>query len=211
PELIVSNPGISAAFFHCNPDTFDLDKVISRPVPVSSERMREVSIFLDMALQNAQFHTRWLEHDLLNLSIIRSIYGSVVVIEHAAHEGVPFGKLLSGAWIVTVGTFVGLQGIGGGPLLFLAVAAGILAVGAPVVMLHAIDKGLIHAVERAWGRKTRRHQWDRGQLRERERGGGHKLVVSDVPLLARLPPQQSNLRRHRAWSFAHSCPATISD
>jgi len=25
----------------------------------------------------------------------------------------------------------------------------------------------------------------------------------DVPLLARLPPQQSNLRRHRAWGFHH--------
>src|SRR5215831_16800245 len=25
------------------------------------------------------------------------------------------------------------------------------------------------------------------------------------PLLARLPPQQSNLSRHRTWSFPHSC------
>ena len=26
-----------------------------------------------------------------------------------------------------------------------------------------------------------------------------------APLLARLPPQQSSLSRHRTWSFAHSC------
>src|SRR5215831_10330047 len=35
-----------------------------------------------------------------------------------------------------------------------------------------------------------RMEWDRQQ-------------VSDAPLLARLPPQQSNLGRHRAWGFAH--------
>src|SRR5262249_31557852 len=27
--------------------------------------------------------------------------------------------------------------------------------------------------------------------------------------LARLPPQQSHLSRHRAWSFAHSCPGCV--
>ena len=34
---------------------------------------------------------------------------------------------------------------------------------------------------------------------------------SYAPLLARLPPQQSNLGRHRGWSFPHSCQDAISD
>src|SRR5215813_7051028 len=31
------------------------------------------------------------------------------------------------------------------------------------------------------------------------------IGLSDVTLLARLPPQQPNLSRHRAWGFTHSC------
>src|SRR5262249_41394810 len=31
------------------------------------------------------------------------------------------------------------------------------------------------------------------------------FAIAHVPLLALLPPQQSNLSRHRAWSFARSC------
>src|SRR5262249_44837230 len=30
-------------------------------------------------------------------------------------------------------------------------------------------------------------------------------AASHAPLLALLSPQQSNLSRHRTWSFAHSC------
>jgi len=34
-------------------------------------------------------------------------------------------------------------------------------------------------------------------------------VRRHVPLLALLPPQQSNLSRHRAWGFDHShCPGS---
>src|SRR5262249_20880823 len=91
----------------------------------------------------------------LNGPIIDKIYNEQVIIEHSPPEGIPFGKLLSGASVVTIGTYVGFQGIVGGPLLFLAVAAGILAVGAPIVMLHVIDKGLIHRMERAMGTKDK--------------------------------------------------------
>ena len=31
------------------------------------------------------------------------------------------------------------------------------------------------------------------------------LPNGHAPLLALLSPQQSNIRRHRTWSFAHSC------
>src|SRR5262249_20737394 len=37
----------------------------------------------------------------------------------------------------------------------------------------------------------------------RHRAGG--CPYGETMLLARLPPQQSNLSRHRAWGFTHSC------
>jgi hypothetical protein len=76
PELIISNPGISAAFFRCDPEGFDIGKVISRPIFDTTgapsdllqahlrlqTRMRPqlVAAFLDTALQNGPFH--WSEH-----------------------------------------------------------------------------------------------------------------------------------------------------
>jgi hypothetical protein len=73
----------------------------------------------------------------LNSDIIRSIYNEPFIIERSPPEGIQFGKLLSGASFITIGTFVGFQGVGGDPLLFLAVPAGIIIVGAAVAIWPA--------------------------------------------------------------------------
>jgi hypothetical protein len=155
PELIVSNPGISAAFFRCDPRAFEFERVISSIIfhTTGGRAAREVGAFLDTALQNAPFPTEphLPLYRVLNVGPIEKIHNSEIIIEHSPPEGIPFHKLLSGASIVTAGTYVGVGalGAGGGPLLFLTVPVGILVVGAAVVMLHVIDKGLIRRMERA--------------------------------------------------------------
>jgi hypothetical protein len=155
PELIISNPGISAAFFRCDPKNFDLDKVISFTIFNTREggTAREVGAFLDTALQNAPFprEHHLLEYRVLNVGPIEKVHNSEIIIEHSPPEGIPFHKLLSGASIVTVGTYVGVGalGSGGGPLLFLTVPAGILVVGAAAAIVLAFAKGLTYAMERA--------------------------------------------------------------
>jgi hypothetical protein len=151
PELVISNPGISAAFFRCDPRSFDFEKVFStNPVSLTAdERSRAVSAFLDAALQNAH----GLEHPaVLNSGPISKIFGSEIIVEHSPPEGILFGKLLSSASLVTIGTYVGLQGMGGSPLLFVAVPAGIIVVGAAVAIVRAFDRGLTHVIERATSR-----------------------------------------------------------
>jgi hypothetical protein len=53
-ELAVSNPGISAAFFHGDPKRFDFDQVLSDPMHLKPWRP-VLDAFFDAALQNAPF------------------------------------------------------------------------------------------------------------------------------------------------------------
>ncbi len=150
PELIISNPGISAAFFPCSPRGFEFERIISRPVLLG--QVGGVLAFLDTALQNAPLRSYGSEYDVLNPGLIRSIYNSEIIIEHSPPEGIQFGKLISGvASLITIGTYVG----SGDPLLFLTIPAGIIVVGAAVSIARAFDKGLNHVVERAIGSKDK--------------------------------------------------------
>jgi hypothetical protein len=151
PELIISNPGISAAFFPCAPRGLEFERIISSPVIFTRSVEQEVPAFLDMALQNAPFRSYGVEYRVLNQSIIEKIYNSEIVVEHSPPEGIPFGKLLSGASVITVGTFVGSMALGGSPLLYVAVPLGIILVSAAVSIGRAFDRGLNHVVERAIG------------------------------------------------------------
>jgi hypothetical protein len=158
PELVVSNPGISMAFFGCDPSRLDFEKIFSTPVS-PMERVEPPQVlraFFDTALQNAPFNTYGFQaYHELNKPIIDEIYNEPIIIEHSPAEGIPLGKLLSGASVATIGTYVGLQGVWGNPLLFVAVPAGIIVVGAAVAVVRAFDKGLNHAVERAIGSKDK--------------------------------------------------------
>jgi len=161
PELIISNPGISTAFFRCDPRAFEFERVISSIIFHTTEgrAAREAGAFLDTALQNAPFpiQPHLSEYRLLNVGPVEKIHNSEIIVEHSPPEGIPFHKLLSGASIVTAGTYVGAGalGAGGGPLLFLTVPAGILVVGGAMVMVLAIAKGLIPRMERAMGTKDK--------------------------------------------------------
>jgi len=129
------NPGISAAFFHGNLEDFDFEQVLSNPIRVEPQR-RVLDAFFDAALQNAPF-TPSRPLSKLNKSIANKIIREPVIIEHSPPLGIPFGKLLFSAPVVIVGAILG---IAGSPLMFATVPAGILAVGAPIVMLSAMNE-----------------------------------------------------------------------
>jgi hypothetical protein len=88
----------------------------------------------------------------LNTGPVEKIYGSEIIVEHSPPEGIPFRKLLSGASVLTIGTYIGSMALGGSPLLYVAVPLGIILVSAAVSIGHAFDKGLNHVVERAIGK-----------------------------------------------------------
>jgi hypothetical protein len=118
PELIISNPGISAAFFRCDPRAFELERVISSIIFHTTEgrAAREVGAFLDTALQNAPFPIlpHFLEHRVLNVGPIEKIHNSEIIVEHSPPEGIQFHKLLSGASIITVGCNNQISVVAGG-------------------------------------------------------------------------------------------------
>ena len=118
PELIISNPGISAAFFRCDPRAFELERVISSIIFHTTEgrAAREVGAFLDTALQNAPFPIlpHFLEHRVLNVGPIEKIHNSKIIVEHSPPEGIQFHKLLSGASIITVGCNNQISVVAGG-------------------------------------------------------------------------------------------------
>jgi hypothetical protein len=168
PELIISNPGISAAFFRCDPERFDFEKVISSPSsdiiggdlstilrglaeqPTTRELL--VRAFLDRALQNAPFAYGLEPPHELNTNIIDKIYGESIIVEQTPPKGIPFRELVvPGTSIITVGTYVASGDI----LLCLKVAAGIIIIGGAVAIVRAFDKGLTHVVERAIGSKDK--------------------------------------------------------
>jgi hypothetical protein len=154
-ELVFGNPGISMAFFRCHPEAIDwqdaLRDVLSSPLSVfAHEPLHIVRAFIDAALQREPFNAYGYQTPVeSNRTIVDEILREPIIIENSPPEGVPFQQLFSGASIASIGTYVGLRGLEGGPLLFLAVPAGILVVGAAISISRAIDKGLNHAMERA--------------------------------------------------------------
>jgi hypothetical protein len=155
PELVISNAGISAAFFPCKPRGLEFEKILSGPQ--AFEPVRAIPEFLDAAIQNAPFRNYGLEYQVLNTGPVEKIYNSAIIVEHSPPEGIPLGKLLSSASVITIGTFVGSAAAGGSPLLYVAVPLGIILVSAAVSMARAFDKGLNHVVERAIGLKDKTH------------------------------------------------------
>jgi hypothetical protein len=146
PERVINNPGISAAFFRCDPKSFDFEKVTLTVPKVVGQT--EVRAFLDTGLQNAPS----LAHRELNTNIIDKIYNSEIIVEHSPPEGIPFGKLLTASTsVVTIGTYIGSNDL----LLFLKVSLGIIVMGGAVVIVRAFDKGLTHVMERAIGSKDK--------------------------------------------------------
>jgi hypothetical protein len=161
PELIFGNPSISMMFYSCDPESIEFDELFHSPfsdATFRSEPLPVLRAFVDATVQSAPFRAfafSVTDEDELNSKIIDQIFQTPVVIENSPPEGIPFGTLLSGASIATVGTYVGLQGIEGHPFLFIAVPAGIIVVGTAVAISRAIDKGLNNAVERATKRKKK--------------------------------------------------------
>ncbi len=109
PELVVSHPGISMAFFKCDPEHFDLGQIFSslflsfpepQSLPAEPQLLRP---FFDAALQNAPFHIHGRFGEELNPAIIDEIYQEGVIVEHSPPEAIPLGKAISGASVVTVG------------------------------------------------------------------------------------------------------------
>jgi hypothetical protein len=131
-------PGISVAFFHGKPEKFGFQQVLSNPVRVVPH-LDELIPFFYTVLHEAPIFPWDPPHDPTIRTIFK-IFRERVIIERSPPVAIPLGKLLTGASLITVGTFVGIKGMSVSPLMFAAVPAGILVVGAPIVVLNAINR-----------------------------------------------------------------------
>ena len=170
PELVFNTPGVSMAFFRGDSRQMNWPEVVSTARPRGKAPTAVVRAFLDAALQNAPHIDVYQSTPELNGPIIDAIYNQHVITESSPAESTPFQKLLGSASIITVGTLVGIVGFTGSPILFVAVPAGILAVGASAVVLEWLRRGGSHLIDRALKARPRK----RGpKVRKRSR---HKLA-----------------------------------
>jgi hypothetical protein len=136
-------PGISVAFLQGEPERVDFKGFLFDPKYIKPASI-SYALFFDAVLRDAPFDPT---RAILNRKTVDEILDQPIIVERSPPVAIPFGKLLSGASIITVGTAVGIAGMTGNPLLFAAVPVGILVVGAPIVVLNAIraDSGHVRA------------------------------------------------------------------